>query len=278
MTALFRPYIYQNKLVKNVGITLVLIGSLLLIKTPFQFFGMYMPFMHEPRIYGWLMAILGALELILIVIAALKIRSLVDVSEEEMFNIGSILLILWSLISIIIWSIIYAIVVQSWLPSYTIELVLTISIEVMQYYFYTVSIFSLLLLSGVLWIIGFVVRIILAIAFWRFGEYNKSDLMQVGALIFVFIDSIGFIILGFALYLLASETERALENNALLVAIKDYLAKSVPEGATIDIREVAKRYGIAPYALASLIREWIASDELKGLLSSNLYIQHRSSP
>ncbi len=39
---------------------------------------------------------------------------------------------------------------------------------------------------------------------------------------------------------MASKTSRSLENRSLLLAIKDYMSRGLSEGASTDIRDLAK--------------------------------------
>jgi len=263
-----------NDKIKDLGLYYLIVGLITIVVLPFQmFFGLIIGAM------GFISVILLIASLIsgvLIIIAALKTKILVEVTDEELFNIGAILwifIVIFRIISNMIVATIF-LTASTLILIYPISLSLDINVHASHG---MMAALGFLLIGGIANIFGFIVRIILAIAFWRFGENNKSDFIQVAALIFIFLESVGLILIGFALYSLATKTEKALLNSSLLTAIKDYLNRSVPEGGTVDIRDLAKKYDIAPYALSFLIREWIASDELKGLLSGNIYIQHRRS-
>ncbi len=275
MSLVFLSYEKINEKIRDLGIFYIIAGAVSLVLLPFKFLTIPIILTKVNLLVSALIFLIDLTASALIIIAAIKTRVLIDVTDEELFNIGAILWII-----LIVFSTISDLIMMINTIRFLSTLTLT-TYGVLETQFHTqqtmmnFSFLGIIIFGIIVGIFGFIVRLILAIAFWRFGENNKSDFIQVSALIFIFIESIGLILLGFAFYFLASKTERTLRNQSLLNAIKDHLSRNVPEGETVDIRDLAKKYDIAPYALSYLIREWIAADELKGFLSGNIYIQHK---
>jgi len=263
MSITLSPLEEINETIYNIGIWLLITGILQIMIIPL-FWSLFPLFFYNKDTYS-IHSAFGVMEAtiflnvtlipLISLIAITKIRELRNISDEDLFNTGAMIVILGVMISIV-WNLITIILTAIYLKN------------IFMHIFYS------LVFLGFSYIIIFIGKILLAVAFWRFGEMNKSDIIQVGALIYVFVDFIGFIILGLTLYSTATKSREAITNTVLLTMIKDKLSKEMPRGTSIDLRDLAKGYGIAPYALIHLVKRWVMSGELEGTVSGYNYISY----
>ncbi|MHA1616491.1 MAG: DUF973 family protein [Candidatus Njordarchaeales archaeon] len=260
----------HNDIVYDVGTWYLIVGILALIAAPFSFISMFpmtaAPIRTETISYviGTLVmgALIGVIASIVEIIALLKTRRLQEVSGEELFSTGPILILIGIVLNVIGTIIIFFAIFTS----------AAIGPEALFSTVVSMAFFSII--AGLLAFIG---RILLAIAFWRFGDLNRSDLIQVGALIWIFLAFIGYLLLGYAMRSMANNGRSFLVNETLIETIKKRLKEEFPDGASIDVRDLAKQYNVPPYLLLAMVNHWIVTGELEGTLMKYTYIVRRSS-
>ncbi len=113
---------------------------------------------------------------------ALKTKGLMEITDEELFSIGAVIWIISAILNLIWFFVVSLFFVSISGPPHASVIIKTLdlSFSANQYMMYSFLFLGFFIIGGLFTIISFVARIILAIAFWRFGGNNKSDLIQVG--------------------------------------------------------------------------------------------------
>ncbi|MHA1590024.1 MAG: hypothetical protein ACTSVA_05415 [Candidatus Njordarchaeales archaeon] len=266
----FMPGEY-NDIVWDVGTWYIASGILLLLSSPFS----PIPMIGRGGIST--ISILGTMLLGLVLelvawlfemVALIKTRKLERVSGEGFFSTGPLL----TIIGIVLFMMVTVLTLLSYL---SVSSTVSEGAGGVIYLAIGLIIFGFLG-SGILALIG---HILITIAFWRFGDLNKSDLIQIGSLVYLFIPIIGYLLIGFALRGMARKGREFLLNATAVDAIKTRLREEFPEGASIDLRDFARQYDIPPYLLLAMVNHWIITGELEGILMKYTYIvKKKQSP
>ena len=267
-----------NETIGDISRWLLVAGVINLINMPLSgllFFYM-MPMMATTSFYPRFLIFigLGIIGLFFELIAVIKLRGLRDITDEELFSIGTIFVIIGVIISITGFIILFLVMLPV-LIVFTPSLHAYVLGNSAVYRFEFAFIF--LVIMGIPGIIALIGRIILAVAFWRFGEMNHSDFMIVAGIIYIFLSAIGMILLGTILYGFRNRGRRFLSNESLLNIIKDRLARS-PPNTSVDLKALAKQYNVPVFLLVSVVRYWIIMGEVEGIVSDSLFIAQRAGP
>lgn len=192
------------------------------------------------------------------ILGIIKMRELTNVINEDVYYSGITIALIGAALSAL-----FGLILQ---------LMVLVLINNISSVFLGGTLLLIILASGLGLLIYFIGRLLMALGLWHFGDFNKSDIIQLGCLIFVFLDWLGFIFIGYGFYDLAVKTREAMRNTAILTVIKDRLIREGPVFKTINLRKIAREYNIATYALVSLVNSWIAANEIKGFVSGYNYI------
>jgi len=223
-------------------------------------------------------AVLGIIAFVTYLIALLKTRELKEMTGEDMLSLGpslaiiGIFFVIIMLIVLVVFFITFLFYVSG--PSISMNALIqapppgeptttTIIIIPMIIFMGLGGVGAILVLIGL---------ILTAIGFWKFGEMNKSSIIQIGGILMIFLFNIGALILGLGLREIASKGRSALANETLLNTVKDYLDKQAPRGVSIDLRDVGSQYNIPGVLMIQLVKYWIMTGELQGTLSGYYYI------
>ena len=256
-----------NETVCNVGKWIFATGVL-----GFVFHGLFFVFVitqsFNPSFPGFPISILFTPIVVIYIVALIKIRKLESISGDDLFSTGPIVIIVG-----LIFNLIMGFLLIGALTGFGIEPPTTFNPFVFLFTIFFTSVASLIVLAG---------NIMLAIAFWHFGELNKSNLIRLGAVLQIllnviflsFIGDIGLILIGLQLYFLASKSREALSSPTTLMIIRNELSRGKPSGTVVDLRTIAEKYGLSPYLLIPLVKHWIAIGELKGMLDGYKYVSY----
>ena len=213
-------------------------------------------------------SILFAPIVIIYIVALIKIRRLKNVSGDDLFSTGPIVIIAGLIFNLITGFLLFSVLTGFGAEPHTI--------------FNPFAFLFTILFSNVAGLIVLVGNIMLAIAFWHFGELNRSNLIRLGAVLQIllnviflsFIGDIGLILIGLQLYFLASKGRETLSSPTTLMVIKNELLRGKPSGTVVDLRKTAETHGLPPYLLIPLVKQWITVGELKGMLDGHKYVSY----
>jgi hypothetical protein len=277
----YKPlHLKASEIVADVGYWFILAGILMIFAIPMSslsIVGMYMLFGMGFGVLS-IIYLIGFIGFILNIVAVLKARAMSEITNDGFFSSGPILIVIGNIISvslIIIIMLMFLIQFMSWgMPQGYIfnggnlglqQYPLNVDMMVMP----LVYMGFLVLIVGSMTLIG---KILLAIAFWRFSDLNKDDLIKIGCLIYIFIDFLGLLLIGFALRSMGNRGKEVAGNESLLSLIKEKLSKEIPEGTPVDLRDMAKQYNVPPYFLIYLVNHWLISKEVEGVLTQYTFI------
>jgi len=162
-----------NGTVYSVGRWLAVVGVL---GIPIHTFILFSMLTNRSNLYiaGVPLIVFSIPLVIIYLIALIKVRKLKDVSGDDLFSTGPIVVIAG-----VIFSLITSLLLMSGFLNFSPEIPFAIFQPLFFFtWFMFMSIANLIVLVG---------NIIVAIAFWHFGEMNKSNLIRLGAVLQAFL-------------------------------------------------------------------------------------------